>query len=429
MSWRYNVVGFLEEHFGLAIAARNSVRVLSATSRLERQVTVRILASRHLGERVREEASRWWANRTGTGTAAPPTTGDEVNLLQMNPLELAWFSPQWRPVVPPGARNVCVPFWELPRLPRRWLPILGSVDAIMAPTRFVQEACAEALPRERVLHYPQAVFLPEDVRPDRAAWGISEGATVFIVSFDPGSDIERKNPWAALDAFQRAFSTGDDVQLVIKSRPWAAVTAFREQVERLRDRTAGDPRIVVVDRNLRYEEVLGLYASCDVLLSLHRSEGLGLHLMEAMSLGKPVVATGWSGNMDFMTPANSVPIGYGLVPVATAHPVYRSELGREGQRWAEVNLEEAVRAIRGLHDDRARRTQLGAAARESMADRRREVLAGSPWAGLEAVLERTPARPRRLWRAVGRSRLKTVIHHLGVQARDGLRRRGRRPAS
>ena len=134
------------------------------------------------------------------------------------------------------------------------------------------------------------------------------------MSFDIGSDIERKNPWAALDAFQLAFPDERDVRLIVKTKPWPHMRSYRAQAERLAARMAQDDRMRLIDESLDYADVLRLYASCDVMLSLHRSEGLGLHLMEAMSLGTVVVATGWSGNCDFMTAENSIAIPYRLVP-------------------------------------------------------------------------------------------------------------------
>jgi glycosyltransferase involved in cell wall biosynthesis len=423
MAWRYHVVGFLDGQFGLAIAARNSIRALSETGRLAGEVNIRIVPPRRLAHRLRDGWTRWRSGTSRAARAPAPDAGHRVNLFQMNPLELAWFSPQWRDAVTASAWNVCVPFWELPRLPRGWLPMLRAVDAVLAPTRFVQAACAEAVPPDRVLHYPQAVFLPEGVRPDRMAWGLSPTATVFVVSFDPGSDIDRKNPWAAIDSFRRAFPRDADVRLVIKTRPMQSGAEHLSQAEALRERVGDDPRVLIVDRTLSYEEVLGLYATCDVMVSLHRSEGLGLHLMEAMSLGKVVVATGWSGNTDFMSERDSVPVEYRLVPVRTGHSHYQSEVGRAGQVWAEPDVESAARAMRLLHDEPVRRHELGAAAARSMAKRRELVLGGGAWEVLEDVLERAPHRRRGLGPAVRRSRLHALARQVRAAVQDVRSRR------
>ena len=143
-----------------------------------------------------------------------------------------------------------------------------------------------------------------------------------------------------------------------------------------------------MEQVLSYQEVLSLYASADVLVSLHRSEGLGLHLMEAMSLGKVVVATDWSGNADFMSPEATVGVPYRLVPVRTGHGAYRPEMGRPGQVWADADVEAAARALRWLHEQPERRRAMGTAAARLMDERRALVRAGGAFAELEARLAR-----------------------------------------
>lgn len=401
MPWRYDVVGFLGGDFGLGVAARNSVRALEATGRLGQSVEVEVPS--RLSGRLKVLASAGGPITVGSRSRGESPESRHISLFQMNPIEIAWFTTQWRKAVSPAAWNVCVPFWELPLVPQKWELMLGAMDAVLAPTRFVQAACAAAIPGDRVLHYPQAVFLPGGVKPDRAAWGVEGGRTVFVVSFDPGSDIERKNPWAALEAFRRAFPRDLDVALIVKSKPWSNVPQFVAQAEELQARAGSDQRVKIVDRSLSYPEVLSLYASCDVMLSLHRSEGLGLHLMEAMSLGKVVVATNWSGNTDFMTRDDSVPVGYRLVAMETSHGTYRSEVGRPGQEWAEADLREAAGAMRALHENPERRRALGFAAAATMECRREAMLSGKAFGALEDRLVTADGRKDRLSAAMRRT--------------------------
>ena len=422
MSWRYDVVGFLGGDFGLGVAARNSIRALRTTERLGESVEVEVRPPPRLVDRalsmLRSKAPRDEPWRRSAGEAG----AGRVALFHMNPLEIAWYASQWRGSIDPSAPSVCVPFWELPLVPRNWRTMLRAMDAVLAPTRFVQAACETAVPTERVLHYPQAVFLPDDVHEAREAWGVGGKRTVFIVSFDAGSDIDRKNPWGALEAFQRAFPVDPDVALVIKTKPWASVPQYVAQAEELRAKVGSDRRVQIVDRTLGYAEVLSLYASCDVMLSLHRSEGLGLHLMEAMSLGKVVVATNWSGNTDFMSQANSVPVGYRLVPVRTRHSHYQPEVGRKGQEWAEPDVGEAAEALRAIHSDPARRKQLGLAARSDMEARRASLLRGGAFAALERRLEQAPARPGALALAVRRARIHALTRGVRAMGSDLLRK-------
>jgi glycosyltransferase involved in cell wall biosynthesis len=191
------------------------------------------------------------------------------------------------------------------------------------------------------------------VRPDRAAWGIPEGAFAALVVMDASSGFERKNPLGAAEAFRRAFPGSDPSQaiLIVKMNDARTHALYSDDVELFRREAAGDPRIVVIEESMTYREVLSLNASCDALLSLHRSEGLGLNLMEAMSLGTVVVATAWSGNMDFTTPENSMLVPFRQVPVVSKHSAYAASLIGEGQTWADPDIGEAARAIRALADD------------------------------------------------------------------------------
>jgi len=407
----YDLIGFLGSDLGLAVAARNSLGVLTATGRLGGTVAAALpTPASVLKGLVR-------GLRGGGRGATRRLRGDaglasrRVNLFHMNPPEIALFVPEWRDGLDPSVRNVTVPFWELPVLPRGWEPVLSAMDAVMAPTRFVQTACSSAVAADRLIHYPQAAFLPDGVRASRDAWGFASDQTVFALAFNFRSDVDRKNPWAAIEAFQAAFPGHERVALVIKTSQ-AFDPVFSARADELRARIAPDRRIRVVDQILPYPEVLGLYASCDVLISLHRSEGLGLHLMEAMSLGKVVVATNWSGNTDFMTPANSIPIGYRLVPLRTRHPTYGQEVGRPGQVWADADVGEAVQALRRLHAEPEWRMAIGIAAERDMRARRQDVLSGTGFEALEAAMARVPSRGSALTRAT----LRTLVATAGREA-------------
>lgn len=384
--WTYDVVGMLAEQSGLSVAARNTVVALQASGRAVESLSVCADPAVQAPARDRRPADR------------------RISVLHLNPIDIAVFAPQWITAVSADSLLVCVPFWELPLVPRSWERILGAMDVVLAPTDFVKRACEAAVPGLPVLHYPQAVFVPPGIRPARDKWGLGPRSTVFIVAFDIGSDIDRKNPWAALEAFQGAFPSDAAVQLVIKMKPCHAAPVFARQAEELRRRIGADPRVRIVDASLPYDEVLELYASCDVMVSLHRSEGLGLHLMEAMSLGRALVATNWSGNAEFMSPDASVPVGYRLVPVRTDHPSYQTEVGRAGQVWAEPNVREAVEAMRGLHGSRDQVRTLGAAAADLMSRRREAMTSNAVYGPLEELLSDLPADHARLVDAVAQAR-------------------------
>jgi glycosyltransferase involved in cell wall biosynthesis len=399
--------------------------------------SIRLIGYLGGGSGLSQSANTTLATLTGLGrrvTAVPvgpprPAAAvprPAVNLFHMNPMGMVMDERRWRWGHGPGDPNLLVPFWELPLMPRAWEPVLEAVDRVLAPSRYVGEACSRVIPRERIVAYPPAVFPPDGVRGDRAAWGLPAEGLVCVIAFDALSGADRKNPWAGIAAFQLAFSGDTTARLVVKCRARPGPT-----VERLRALAAADPRIRVVDRELDYPELCGLYASCDVMLALHRSEGLGLHLMEAMSLGKVVVATGYSGNMDFMNPDNSCPVPHRLVPVTSTEASFALEVGRPGQVWAEPDVAAAAAQLRALAGDASRRRELGARATATMAAARATHLAGAVWQGLDADLPpRAAARDdlRGAFRAARvRLRVEQLTHlslrHVGRRALVKLRAR------
>ena len=391
-----NLIGPLTAPMGLGVAARNTLTMLLANRRPVSAVDINLMPNRQEGD---GSFAHLLAN--------PPSAPHPINLFHLNAQE--WINlldsrPRWLDVV--RHANVLVPFWELPRLPLMpdWAGLLGAMDVVLAPSRFILEAIERSAPGVRVLHYPQTVFLPEGVTPNREAFGLPRDVVLFYMSFDVTSDVARKNPAAVLAAFRAAFSSSEKVCLVVKIGQTRSGYRWANAADLLAE-LAEMPNTIVIDRQLTYAQTLSLSASCDVYVSLHRSEGLGLNLMEAMSLGRPVIATAWSGNIDFMSPQTSCPIGYELTPVRATHYAYRPEAIGPDQVWAEPRVTEAVAWMRRLADDAALRQQIGGAAQAAMDLRRAEVLAGRVLAGLDAAIIKaretiTPAVRRRRWRTV-----------------------------
>ena len=250
--------------------------------------------------------------------------------------------------------------WELARLPAQWHNSFAFYDEIWASTRFAFEAI-RAVATKPVFLMPMPVRMP-DLLPDltRADFGLPADRFLFFFGFDLRSFLARKNPQAAVAAFRSAFPPGDDgVGLVIKT---LGATDRPASFEELAALVADDPRIVLQDREYSAAEHATLVQGCDCYLSLHRSEGFGRGPAEAMLLGKPVIATGYSGNLDFMTPENSLLVDYRLVPVRPGeYP------GWEDQEWADPDLEQAARHMRAVREDPALARRLGAAAARDIA--------------------------------------------------------------
>jgi glycosyltransferase involved in cell wall biosynthesis len=282
-----------------------------------------------------------------------------------------------------GKRNIGFWFWELEGFPREWLPSLELVDEVWVATRFVQAAIRPhtSKPVRRVT-LPVEVALPR--RFSRAEFGLPEDRFVFLTSFDFHSYAQRKNPQAAIAAFRSAFPRGDEpAMLVVKSMNGDRTP---HEVARIREATGGDPRIVLLDAFLDRDRTTGLTDVSDCYVSLHRAEGFGLGIAEAMCLGKPVIATEYSGNLDFTSAQNSCLTSARLVPVA--HGDY--PFG-DGQRWAEPDVERAAAHMRSLISNPDAAASMGRAAAAYMARHHSYAAAlGSMRAALRGSEEQLP---------------------------------------
>jgi len=246
--------------------------------------------------------------------------------------------------------SIVVPFWELSRYPAIWARQLERFDEIWVASAFIRDAITPELDR-RVTVIPSSTGFKPGPSVGRRHFGIPESAYAFLFGFDLRSYHERKNPFAVVEAFAEVIRARPrrDIVLVVKmsgadDRPEAA----DEIRGRLAERTAnlGLGRVSLIERDLTDRETKDLIRCCDCFISLHRSEGFGRFLAEAMLLGRPVIGTAYSGNMAFMNPDVSCLVDFRLIPVAPgAYPFW------EDQVWAEPDLEEAVAWMIRLIDD------------------------------------------------------------------------------
>jgi glycosyltransferase involved in cell wall biosynthesis len=242
--------------------------------------------------------------------------------------------------------------WELPVWPRDWAPALELVDEIWAATRFTHVMYQNALMSTHgesqvrpVIHMPLAVSVSRLQAVTRAELGLQENAFLFLYIFDFNSYLARKNPFAAIDAFQKAFPSDPEVGLVLKTmNSQARNPAWRK----FRAACAQDARITLIDRTLTRGQVLGLVDCCDAYLSLHRAEGFGRTLAEAMLLGKPVVATDFSGNRDFLDTEHGFPVRWRRRAVRVGE--YPFVTKADGAWWAEPDLGDAAHQMREARD-------------------------------------------------------------------------------
>ncbi len=333
-----NIVGYLRGEFGLAESARMYARALIDSG------TPVALHTLDLG------VPHSMADTTFDGKFCADLP-EHVVIIFINP---DYFDAAVREIGHAklqGKYVIACWFWELERLPETWLPVLSRVDEILAASEFIADAIAGAssLP---VLKAP--VPLPAMPRADigRDAFGMTSGAFVFLFTFDFNSWVERKNPQAVLDAFRQAFPLGTEpVQLIIKT---SNGHHHPDALRALADKVSSDPRVIVRNDVITREQLTALQASCDAYVSLHRAEGFGMGMAECMQLGKPVIATSWSGNMEFMDADSAALVRFTLVPVKPGQYPFG-----EGQRWAEPDATHAASLMAKLAGDPEAATQLG----------------------------------------------------------------------
>jgi glycosyltransferase involved in cell wall biosynthesis len=263
-----------------------------------------------------------------------------LNLVHVNGDQLAAFTRAAGRSFFKRRRNVGYWHWEQPGLPEEWADGAEWFDEIWTPSRFSAQAIGAAV-RAPVRRVPLPVRPWRGPLQGRERLGLPPGRFVFLFMFDYHSVFERKNPLAVVHAFQRAFADTDRALLVIKS---SHADVDREAAERLA-RAVRHPGVRLLDACLTRPEIASLTAASDAYVSLHRSEGFGLGLAEAMLAGKAAIATDWSGNTDFMTPHNSFPVRCALATLDRDLGPYR-----KGQQWAEPDVDHAAELMRYVVD-------------------------------------------------------------------------------
>ena len=283
----------------------------------------------------------------------------DTSLVVVNPDQLPGLAAEQPALFAPSRRTIGFWHWDVEYVPDHVRDAARFVDEIWVLTEFTGRSLRAAVdvPVEVLL-----VPVPEPVESGaaRSALGMPDDRFAFLVTFDHLSVTERKNPVGAIEAFCAAFPEPSPTGpvLVVKSanaaHRWAAH-------ERIHVAARGRSDVIIIDRFLDRGDQLAMVARCDCLVSLHRSEGLGLHLMEAMWFAKPTIATRYSGNLAFMDDDNSALVDARLVPVEHGEEYFPAEA-----TWADPDLEQAAGWMRRLAADPDIGARLGSAARRRM---------------------------------------------------------------
>jgi len=245
--------------------------------------------------------------------------------------------------------NIGFWYWELRDFPAELSYCFDLYDEIWVASSFCQEAISQISPLP-VVKIPPSVVVDRISPANRESFGLPDGTFVFLFMFDFLSSIARKNPFAVIKAFGEAFRHSDDVLLLIKCSNSDQDPPARDQMLA----QAGGLPVKFIDDYLLKSDVNALVSLCDCYVSLHRSEGFGLPLAEAMFLKKPVIATGYSGNMEFMDVNNSLLVKHRLIEIEADWGPYK-----KGNVWADPDIIHAAQQMRLVYENRALATAIG----------------------------------------------------------------------
>ncbi len=341
-----NLIGFMDAPLGIGAAARSSELALITAGLSFNVVNINLKRSMVIGNNSKHKVNK--INGIASG----------INIIHINPPEYPYL---WRHLgksLLVGKYNVGVWYWELSNLPDDWLRGFQVLDEIWVATRFVKEAVQKKSPIP-VMIIPPCVKVELDATLTRDDFKLPRDAFLFLCAYDAHSIYERKNPLGVIRAFKKAFKQNDtSVGLVVKINN----SNFDfESIRQIKNELQGYRNCFLIEETFPLLKFYSLVNHINAFVSLHRSEGFGLILAEAMSLGKPVIATNWSGNTDFMTPQNSCAVDYKLIPVKQGLAPYQP-----GQFWADADIDSASFFMNKLTSDHVFYNRISMNARDSI---------------------------------------------------------------
>ncbi len=335
-----NLFGYFDTESGVGEIAR------SMAAMLERSGTPHALVN--VGQKWLRRGDR----RVQQFSASNPYA---VNLFMINADQLPHVLAQIGESARRGRTNVGYWFWELSTFPQTSAGAFGFLDEVWVASEFCLKAISAASPIPVVKVSPGFEFERPRGRRTRSSFGIRDDDFVFLYVFDSASSVKRKNPAGLIRAFQTAFPNPGRERLVLKT------INSTPQRDAALSRLARSGRVEILSEYLDRHELLDLLAVADCYVSLHRSEGLGLTLLESMALGKPVIATDYSGSVDFLRPDVGFPVPYRLVSLVRNVGPYA-----KGSVWAEPDLDEAARLMKFVRENSPQSLAVAAAARHEV---------------------------------------------------------------
>lgn len=264
-----------------------------------------------------------------------------VNLIHINPDEMKLLYTRLNPEEWDKRYNIAFWLWELEEIPESWKQYFPLLDEIWTPSEFISRSLRKVtdIPVRTI---PYCVKAPVKDKYSRSYFGLPEDQFLFLAMYDSNSTRERKNPMGVIRAFKNAFKPEDTkVGLVLKVN-----NAREEDMKLLHQMMEGYPNVYYITETMSKIQVNSLIKTADVFVSLHRAEGFGLVMAEAMLNGTPVIATNWSSNTEFMDEDIACMVDYDFIKLEKDCPPYKA-----GAVWADPNTETAAAYMRKLYDD------------------------------------------------------------------------------
>ncbi len=312
---------------------------------------------RRLGEALR--SSNWSINLVdydvGISRATVSLADDlgalrpaRINILHLNAEEIP-EAIAYLPDLDAGSYLVAMPYWELNRPSAVHELGLALVDEIWVASSYLAAVFnTERVPVAKIgISYEACPILPARCTEFRARFGLARSEFVFVTTSDALSWVQRKNVLGTINAFQAAFESDEAVRLIVKTHNVTAALPAKQRAlwSKISELCAEDPRLILINESFEPSDQKALLAASDCLVSLHRAEGLGLDILDALHAGMPVIATAYSGNMDYCTPETTWLVEYDMLPVETDQYAFVEA----AHVWAEPRLASATLAMKDVY--------------------------------------------------------------------------------